>query len=667
MLGLLEALNKIAAPDASIPEALQTFGDNLLASVDPADLNDLVTVTKAAAECGPEFIVLAEAAARAEHANADLLLETATAILPSLTNLVFLDSADVALNSPLFLKAKSRTLALTLYGRLTETTATNGLQAYAYLETLARLGLTNSTARFRVLEFLNTVELSDSEDLLERLPKLMGFALDHWNDEGLEDKLRMLLELEVTRADAAYELAQLTLRNALEGRTTEEVLDGLRSARNQFTTVESMEEAREDAKLYRCALELTVAFVSGEAANGEATETFSILTAAIAHRAAMTTRSNFGNWATPRRQAEVEWFTLARTLRGAMDPLREPSWNTPGITLARVLAAYRASRSVTVMGGDGLRIVLEPVVEAAFLQRDGLFNHLNRLVEDEELPFNELEVARHLLAAIAASKGEPSGDVMGKAWAAAPDLAAELSDQLSSEIADELVAASERAPNFLRALNEGAKTRARQKARESDPIVDQLLERILASLKECPGLGGTALEEFTEMLTSILKFAADRANIGRMNGGPIVNYLFAPEDGKAFTESFLQIDVANWLKATPLRRFVEMEQHDVAAGRADITVTQNHKFTIEVKRELTDVSPAALLKAYGGQAAAYSVTGPAVSLEMVLDLTNQVHGTPSLEESVWVQEVAISGGQPRHVVTLVVHGNRVTPRMMKTS
>ena len=110
-----------------------------------------------------------------------------------------------------------------------------------------------------------------------------------------------------------------------------------------------------------------------------------------------------------------------------------------------------------------------------------------------------------------------------------------------------------------------------------------------------------------------------------------------------------------------------MEQHDVAAGRADITVTQNHKFTIEVKRELTDVSPAALLKAYGGQAAAYSVTGPAVSLEMVLDLTNQVHGTPSLEESVWVQEVAISGGQPRHVVTHVVHGNRVTPRMMKTS
>ena len=169
------------------------------------------------------------------------------------------------------------------------------------------------------------------------------------------------------------------------------------------------------------------------------------------------------------------------------------------------------------------------------------------------------------------------------------------------------------------------------------------------------------------MLTYILKFAADRANVGRMNGGPDVHYLFKPSNGKSFTENYLQRDVATWLKATSLRTHVEMEQHDVAAGRADVTVTQTHKFTIEVKRELHDVSPAALLKAYGGQAVAYSVTGPAVSIEMVLDLTDQTRGTPSLEESVWVQEVPISGGKPRHVVTIVIHGNRVTPREMKSS
>lgn len=156
------------------------------------------------------------------------------------------------------------------------------------------------------------------------------------------------------------------------------------------------------------------------------------------------------------------------------------------------------------MTAPGLRVVLEPTVEAAFLRHDGLMNPLRGLVEDEELPTDELEVARHLLAVVTTPKGS-SGDAAGNARAAAPDLAAELGDDLSLAIADELVAASETAPNLLRTLNNAAKTRARLRARESDPIVDRLLERVIAGLDRCPGLDGTALEEFTEMLTYILK------------------------------------------------------------------------------------------------------------------------------------------------------------------
>ncbi|MFC5677086.1 hypothetical protein [Aeromicrobium endophyticum] len=666
MPGLLEALSALGVPDASLPGELEAYGDQLLASVDLADLNDAAAVTKAATECSPEFIALAEAAARADNTHADALLEAATAALPTLTNLVFLDSADVALNSPLLLRTKGRTLALALYDRVGETKDTSGLQAYAYLETLTRLGFTDDTARYRALEHLSTLGLDDPDDLLERLPKLIGLALDCWNEGGLRDRLSMLLEHDATRADAAYELAQLTLRDALQASTFDDVLAGLTSARDQFTTVESLEEAREDATLYRCALDLTVSFVAG-GDSIEETATVKALTTAIDHRAAMTTRSDLGSWAAPRRQAEVEWYALARTLRSATLPLQEPSWNAPGETLSRVLAAYRASRSVTVMTGDGLHVVLEPTVEAAFLRYEGLVYHLRGLVADEGLPAEDLEVARHLIDVITTRSSPAGGDVSGKARAAAPDLAAELGEDLDAVIAAELVAASDSSPNLLRALNSEAKTRARLKARESDPIVDRLLGRVMTGLDGCPGLDGTALAEFIEMLTCILKFAADRANIGRMNGGPTVYYLFEPEDGKAFTEDFLQRDVATWLKATPLRTFVAMEQHDVAAGRADVTVTQTHKFTIEVKRDLVDVSRAALLKAYGGQAAAYSITGPSVSLEMVLDLTDQSRGTPSLDESVWVQEVPISGGKPRRVVTIVIHGNRVTPRGVKST
>lgn len=667
MPGLFAVLSELAVPVPGVGGELAAFGDGLLKLVDPTELGDARMVADAAAQRAPEFIALAEAAARARSAHADALLAAAAAALPTLTNLVFLDSADIALNSPHLLQAQGRALALALYDRVVETKASSGLQAYAYLETLTRLGLTDSTARFRLLEYLTTFGLDDPEDMLERLPKLIGLALDRWRETGLRDGLRLLLEHDVTRADAAYELAQVTLREALEEATIDGVLSGLTSARDQFTTIETMEEAREDATLYRCALDLTVAFVGGGSQECEATATLEKMNSAIAQRAAMTTRTDLGSWAAPRRQAEVEWLALARTLRLATAPLREPSWNAPRDTLVLILSAYRASRSITVMTGDGLRVVLEPTVEAAFLRYDGLLNHLQGLTEEEDLPENELEVARRLLDVVTATASQDSfgGDAVGKARAAAPDLAAELGSNLNSVIANELIAASESAPNLLRALEVEARARARFAARESDPIVDDLLEDVLSGLENCPGLTGTASDEFTELLTHILKFAADRANIGRMNGGPDVQYLFEPKDGKAFTESFLQRDVANWLRSTQLRRFVEMEQNDVAAGRADVTVTQTHKITIEIKRELLDVSAAALLKAYGGQAAAYSVTGPAVSLEMVLDLTDQSRGTPSIRESVWVQKVPISGGKPRRVVTIVIHGNRRTPRQMK--
>lgn len=120
-----------------------------------------------------------------------------------------------------------------------------------------------------------------------------------------------------------------------------------------------------------------------------------------------------------------------------------------------------------------------------------------------------------------------------------------------------------------------------------------------------------------------------------------------------------------WLGNSPLRPYTRLEERDVAAGRADLSVTRSHRLVIEVKRELSDASRPALHAAYGGQAAAYSAGGPRISLELVLDLTDHSDGVPSLANSVWVDEV-IAGGEIRHVVTVVVRGNRPTPRETRT-
>jgi hypothetical protein len=353
-------------------------------------------------------------------------------------------------------------------------------------------------------------------------------------------------------------------------------------------------------------------------------------------------------------------------LKAAATPLGQASWLTPVETLTRVLAAYQASRSVTVVSADGLRIVLEPIVEMAFIRREGLLAHLRDALDADEVPEADIDAARVLLEAVAAAEDSGGGDATGKVWSAAPALAAELVLDAGSPGVTELARAVEEMPPIVEWMNRQAEARARARARDRDPQVDLLLDTVLEGLGNCEDLTGTVREEFVQLVNEVLRFAADRADIGRESGGKDVAYLFPPADGNPFTEDYLQRDIYSWLCSSGLRRFTRMEERDVAAGRADVTVTQDHRFTIEVKRELRNASREALMAAYGAQAAAYSVAGPRLSFEMILDLTDHTHGTPSLKESLWIQEVPIAGGEPRHVVTVVIRGNRPTPREMKT-
>ncbi|MFI2362654.1 hypothetical protein [Promicromonospora sp. NPDC019610] len=668
MVRLTDALAELAVPEPSDLDELTAFGDDLYSRVDRNDLANAAAVETAAKDRAPEFVALAEAAARAGDEHAGALLQAVADALPQLERLAFMDAADIALNSPELIAACARQLANALADRVDAVRSESPLQAYAYLEVLTRLGLAAPAGKFRALEVLSSVTLDDSVDFLERLPLLVGLAFDQWREDALATVLGLLLENESSRVDAQFEVALTALRSALEGRSIDVVMAGLAEARDQFLTVESMEEGRDDATVYRSALDVIIAFVGAPAGTGGAALTsIEALVHALAHRKAFSTRSALGGWATPRRQAEAEWSSLARILREATGPLGASSWLTPVETLSRVLEAYRASRSVTVVSADGLQVVLEPTVEAAFISRDGLLAHLRDALDGGLVPEGDVDSAHRLLDAVSSAAVDTrGGDAMGKVWASAPALAAELGIEADPEIAVQLAQAIGDKPELVERLNEEAARRERARNRRRDPVVDGLLAAVLEQLAGCEDLVDTVREEFVELLTEVLRFAADRADASRENWGSDIAYLFPPATGKpAFTEDYLQRDVFSWLASSGMRHHVRMEERDIASGRADITVTRDHRFVIEVKRERSDASRQSLLVAYGGQAAAYSTVGPRVSVEMVLDLTDHSAGVPSLKESVWVEKVSIPGADPRHVVTVVIRGNRPTPRQTR--
>lgn len=397
-MSLMEALGELAVPGTSDAAELNAFGDELYARVDKAGLDDASAVAEAVTALAPEFASLAEAAARAGDTHAGDLLAALAEALPGLQNVMFMDAADVALSSPHFLAAHGKPLAGALAERAEATRKAHGLQAYAYLEVLTRLGLTEATGKFRAMAFMASVTLDDSADLLERLPRLVGLAMDQWREDTLGSVLTTLLEHPDAQADALFELGQQMLRSALEADSVESVMQGLVEARARFAEVEAAEEARDDATIYRAALDVLVAFSAAPTGvQADPADAVTALSEALARRAAFSTRAAMGGWASPRRLAEAEWFALANTLRLAVPELGKAAWREPAETLSQVLAAYQASRSVSVISSDGLRVVLEPPVRAAFIAQKGLLEHLRAALDAGDLPEGQDEDARVLL------------------------------------------------------------------------------------------------------------------------------------------------------------------------------------------------------------------------------------------------------------------------------
>ena len=252
---------------------------------------------------------------------------------------------------------------------------------------------------------------------------------------------------------------------------------------------------------------------------------------------------------------------------------------------------------------------------------------------------------------------------MGKALAAAPELARELAVVDAPHLAEPLADLANTSPQLLRQLENNAALRARQHALGRDPLLDRMLDTVTKQLTACDDFTGDAAIEFAALMDLVFRFAADRADIGKVTAGEQARYLFVPDpDEEPFTEVHLQRDVGEFLKGSPLRPRVKFEENDVAAGRADLTVTPGlHRFSVEIKRELDDASRQSIYDSYSTQASTYSGTGPSMAMLLVLDLTDHSHGTASVIDSVWVDTAAVPHGHSRYLVVAVIRGNRPPP------
>ena len=648
---------------------------------------------------GPFAPLLAEALTHAFDHGADHWLAAAPPFSTGLANqrsVLHLTSAvETLLASTAATVAIAKPLHVGLLAGVEDAVDEAPLLAASRLETAVRLAVSNAVSPFTLWAAMEQLSANAPDDFVERLPRVLGLALDRWpNEHAITTTLRKLLQdlasHDAADTDAMFELGCDQLRAALTAQDLPSVTGYLAKARSLFATVAAAEEARHDSEAYAAICDAMAAFTAGDPVG--VSDAADRLDLALRQRSAWLLGMHQPNWLRPRLSAEVAWNHLILQLRAAAERLNEQAWMEPWPALEAVLGAYRASRAVHPVGGDeeltGLAMLVEPAIEDAFLRKHALLETLRTALTHPVQPpgFDAASAAivlanldtksvhatteshrEHRTAGAANDDNQATdGDPEHRLHRLAPSLVRTLGIEEAAQVANGLDSA---ALKIVEGLVHDADV-ARLQA--SDPLIIPLLDRLLHELSAHPHFVGVVRQTFTALLEQTLLFLKSRADLTRTNlfgpgkkDDPPYDYRRKPEKGqREAVEADLQRDFHGWLQTGRLHNVVFVEPVNVAMGRADVmTHFASLSYLTEIKQDSTDNTRSHLEDKYLVQAAEYSNTNTPFGQLLVLDLTPKTKdGTLRLDELVWATSHRPPGAEiDRAVVAGVVTGNRPTP------
>ena len=662
---------------AESDDSAPALGD-VLRDIPEADRSDVVRDSVA----GPLGHLLCKAATRALASGEPPDTELIDALLAGMTSqhslLTLNDAVDTLLDSGPFVQQFGQRLCDALLNGRKSSLEQQPLLAAGYMEGALRLAIANAAKPMRVLGALELEDVSEIDaEYAERLPRLIGAALDRWgNDENLAPALRQdldsLRDVPDAAADATFEFGLDLLRRAANEQAAG-ALTLLVEARAQMASAVAAEDDRDDAALYGAGLDALMAFAHADRALS--TTSRDRVSELLNKRTAWLRGLHTPAWRRPRQEAERAWERLVLILDASAEQLSEPVWLAVWEALAAILEAYELDRKVIPVPGisqaPGFEAVVRPIIERRIANEQallaGLKNAAKIAAESERPPLDAAQLQtfldridsltdrpadqRHSREPGTASEDDPSQ--LDRLRERAPSLVRGLGEEKALIVAR---GATDEALDLM----EGISYRRAYDA-NAGAQVDILFHKIQNGLAECPDYTGRVRREFDLITWDLVTFIASRHDLE--TSGDLA-YLKPIAGGKVPGEEALQTDYLGWIQRGHLAGRAQPEARNVATGRADIQVNFGTvRFFIEVKRETSNASDAAMEKSYLIQAADYSGTNPTLGQLIVLDLTKHDDGVRHLRDCVWVTKHRPTGSATdRYIVVGIVIGNRGTPR-----
>ena len=293
--------------------------------------------------------------------------------------LAAIDTYDILLASPEVVAVAGQVLHDSVLPD-TQQIAAHPALAGAGLEAALRVVLLGAASRYQVLATLvGIAQTTPPLDVDHRISRLIGIALDVWNDPSDAAELTKALQVLAERGaeDAEMELARHELRVAAAQTDVTIMRQRLSQAAAAFEHAASSHESRDDAVAYAAACRAVLAFHDGDR---DAIRAAAALAKETAKRRALLVHGMHQRvWTTPRRQSEFAWHSLAWRLEDAAAALDDDEFLDTWDALGVILNVYCEDRAVAPSGSQ-LAPLVAPRIENEIAQRKGMLRQLQRAI-----------------------------------------------------------------------------------------------------------------------------------------------------------------------------------------------------------------------------------------------------------------------------------------------
>lgn len=494
-----------------------------------------------------------------------------------------------------------------------------------------------------VVAALDDIGSSDNPSLVRRVARLAGLAWLWRRSPDLTDLLLRLSANDEAGEQALHELALIQLEVALSLPTRTEAIEGLEVAARMFEAASQADPELGEAIALQHSLKAVLLFCNDGDREAIEFEIGQARRAAIDRRLEIDPRS-LRTWLRPSVTSEVAWYELANLLEGLSQRLDERSWLRAVPVLQQLSKLRIALLAFADRSGDALRVSITERVAEGIVAHDGLVSHLTAWIDDPGTSDQEKQEAHALLESVETARKRSQGKDEGRANAA-----------ITARPADD------RSPGDpLWPLVAGGTLSGK---------LEEAFFALDSELHAHDDYQNGVMRDFRILLNYHILYLAHCLDITGTMAEESFPFLFDAGSSKPL-EITLQRSLWNYLclqvQGFPQHQIVR-EVPDVGTGRADIAIVRpSWRMVIEVKREVSDASREGIRK-YLGQAASYTLTGPRISLLVVLDLCSQKDWALTIEDNCWIEWIRGPGdSHARAVAVFRIPGMRIAPSRTST-